>query len=214
MKLSFLITTHNDLPSTHQLDTLAEIPDTEVVILDDYSTDEFTLSELERLSKQPNVTVHKHKLNGDFASHKNYGSRLCSGEYIFQLDADEQLDEGTLSLLKGMPSQRLTFTLAYFPRLNIIEGEITSDDLNKYGWKVTKCNGVNVINYPDYQGRLYKNYPSVLWVGKLHERIASKTAAVVDNFHIIHRKTIERQRKQNEFYNSNWTVAENMGIKS
>ena len=62
-----------------------------------------------------------------------------------------------------------------------------------------------IINWPaDYQWRLYRNSEEINWVGSVHEQISgfknmSRLPADKD-YCLIHEKTIERQRKQNEFY--------------
>ena len=73
-----------------------------------------------------------------------------------------------------------------------------------------------LVNAPDYQGRLYKRMDSVKWVGRLHEKVQG--AKVISelppcyDLSLIHIKTIDRQTKQNTFYNQNFTESENRGI--
>lgn len=58
-----------------------------------------------------------------------------------------------------------------------------------------------IINKPDYQGRLYKK--NLKWIGKVHERINAENIGILpdeEQFNIIHKKTIEKQIKQNNFY--------------
>lgn len=61
-----------------------------------------------------------------------------------------------------------------------------------------------LINFPDWQGRLYKNRKGIEWQGKVHERIAGvKKYSFVPAEHIysiLHHKSIERQEKQNKLY--------------
>jgi len=74
-----------------------------------------------------------------------------------------------------------------------------------------------IINWRtgDYQSRIYKNSPKIQWKKPLHETIFGAeyvTALPVDPaYAIIHPKTIERQRAQNEFYNKNWSAQANAG---
>lgn len=70
---------------------------------------------------------------------------------------------------------------------------------------------VPIVNPPDSQGRLYKNEPSrIKWHGSVHERIQGAEVSTKIPFNVqlalIHEKTIERQRAQNEFYSKNWKV--------
>ena len=75
---------------------------------------------------------------------------------------------------------------------------------------------VPLINWEsgDYQGRLYRNDPKVKWIRPLHEHIigAEKYTHLPKeyDFAIFHPKTIDRQVKQNEFYNKNFTQQDNI----
>ena len=61
-----------------------------------------------------------------------------------------------------------------------------------------------VVNWPDYQGRIFRNSRDIYWFGKVHEQI--KGAGIVTKlpaeiiWALFHPKTIERQVKQNQMY--------------
>lgn len=61
-----------------------------------------------------------------------------------------------------------------------------------------------VINFPDYQSRIYKNSPTIKWEGAVHEKITGiKLYAMLPAepaYSLIHPKTIDRQERQNNFY--------------
>jgi len=57
-----------------------------------------------------------------------------------------------------------------------------------------------IINYPDLQGRLWKNNNIIHWKGKVHERLRAFTSIATLPVHIIHNKGIIKQEQQNEFY--------------
>ena len=65
---------------------------------------------------------------------------------------------------------------------------------NENGW----------INFPDYQWRIYRNYRSIQWINKVHERLVGFKAITClpanERFALNHKKTISRQVKQNLFY--------------
>lgn len=67
-----------------------------------------------------------------------------------------------------------------------------------------------VINWPDYQSRLLKNDKAIHWVNPVHEVVKGhKSFAFLPQdirWSLIHSKDIERQEKQNQFY-------ENINIK-
>jgi hypothetical protein len=61
-----------------------------------------------------------------------------------------------------------------------------------------------IINYPDYQTRLYRRTSEIQWTGKVHERIVGyNTVSILpmeDVYSIYHPKNIERQEMQNKLY--------------
>lgn len=202
--ISFGITTHNEveyLPKLMDqlLPTVQEAGD-EIVIVDDYSDDPQMIKLLDKYARQNNVSIYKHNLNNDFAKQKNYLNTKCVGNYIFQIDADELLGDSLLLYIGDIVEYNDTVDLFLIPRVNIVNG-LTQDDIHRWGWKT---NDDGYVMFPDYQTRLYKNREDIRWEGKVHERIVGhKTHAPLPEekeWSIIHIKDIERQRKQNEFY--------------
>lgn len=63
-----------------------------------------------------------------------------------------------------------------------------------------------VINFPDYQDRIYKNNKKIKWINKVHERLDGvKNYSFLpqeSDWCIFHEKDIQRQERQNKFYNS------------
>jgi glycosyltransferase involved in cell wall biosynthesis len=140
-------------------------------------------------------------LNKDFASYKNELIKHCSGEYIFQVDADEIPNADLLSMLPGILESNPDVDVYLVPRINTVSG-LTEEHIQKWRWSVEG----DRINFPDYQWRIYKNIPTIKWINKVHERLNGfKTYAPLpaqDEFCLLHPKTIERQEKQNNFYNT------------
>ena len=92
MTLTYGITVHNE---SDELNKLLEILVNktqkldEIVIVDDFS-DEPTQDVISKwLEEKKDILWYKRKLDGDFASQKNYVIEKSSGDYIFHLDADE-----------------------------------------------------------------------------------------------------------------------------
>ena len=60
------------------------------------------------------------------------------------------------------------------------------------------------VNWPDFQWRIYKNHPKIKWVNKVHEVLEGyETWANLhedEQFALYHPKDIERQVKQNNYY--------------
>jgi hypothetical protein len=137
-------------------------------------------------------------LNGDFASFKNNLKSHCTKDYIFQIDADEYLSEELIQSLPEILELNPEVELYAVPRINTVKG-LTSEHINKWGWYINE-NGW--INYPDYQTRILKNIPEIKWINKVHERLvgAKEIVSLPERYDLIHPKTIERQEKQNNFY--------------
>jgi glycosyltransferase involved in cell wall biosynthesis len=140
-----------------------------------------------------------HPLHKDFAQFKNHLTQQCSGDYIFQIDADEIPNEFLMENLHNIIESN-DFDVCMIPRVNTVEG-LTDAHVQKWGWRVNKDGWVN---WPDYQMRLYRNDPAIKWEGKVHEKITGfKTWTMfpeVEDMALYHPKQIERQEKQNKFY--------------
>ena len=90
--------------------------------------------------------------------------------------------------------------LIVVPRINTVEG-LTEAHIQKWGWNV---NEKGWVNFPDYQTRLYRRTSEIEWSGKVHERIVGyNTLSVLpqeEEYCLYHHKQIERQEKQNDYY--------------
>lgn len=225
MKISYLVTCKNEtlelLQLIEKLKTHIDFvaPNDEVVILDDFSNNEDTKKILAK-AKSYGFTVVQHSLNKNFSEHKNYGSKRCVGDYILQIDADEYLSQPLLNNIHEIIDSNPTVELYRVPRVNIVRGA-TDNDARNWGWHISKLpefGDLPIINWGnggDYQSRIYKNSLRIQWHKPLHETIMG-ASIVADlpkevDYAIIHDKTIDRQRAQNEFYNKNWSIKANMG---
>jgi glycosyltransferase involved in cell wall biosynthesis len=142
-----------------------------------------------------------YSLNKDFASYKNELAKHCSGEYIFQIDADEIPAIELLDMLPNILESNSEVDVYLVPRINTVSG-ITEEHILKWGWKYEN----ERVNFPDYQWRIYRNSPSIKWINKVHEKLDGyklfSTLPPQDEFCLLHPKTIEKQEKQNQFYNT------------
>ena len=138
----------------------------------------------------------------DFASFKNNLKDNCSGDYIFQIDADEYLDPEFLQYLPDIILSNPEVELFWVPRINTVEG-ITPEHISKWRWRVDEKNR---INFPDYQSRLLKNSSYIKWENKVHEIVKGYKVETklpdFDTFCLIHPKTIAKQEKQNQLYSN------------
>ena len=141
-----------------------------------------------------------HPLNKDFATFKNNLKGLCTKDYIFQIDADEYLSKELLTYLPAILEDNSSVEMFSTPRINTVDG-LTEQHVRQWGWRVDEKGWVN---YPDYQNRILKNKPEIHWVNKVHEKLvgAMTITSLPPGFDLIHPKTIDRQEKQNNYYNT------------
>jgi glycosyltransferase involved in cell wall biosynthesis len=224
VNISYLVTCKNESDELRRLTTQLsrhisenKLGD-EIVILNDFTDNPDTIQILKEFENIEYVKIVKHSLNGNFGEHKTYGSRCCAKDVIIQLDADEYLATPFLENMHELLECNPTVELYRVPRVNIVRGA-TAADAMQWGWRffnIPQHPNLPIINWPDYQSRIYKNSEKIFWKKKLHETITGAeivTEIPLDpDFAIIHDKTIDRQRKQNEFYNKNWSIQENQGL--
>jgi glycosyltransferase involved in cell wall biosynthesis len=203
VSISYCITTHNEgaiylEPLLQKLLRHLKEED-EIVIVDDYSDEQSTLETFER--HKDKIKLVQHKLNNDFAAHKNFAKDQCTKQYIFFIDADENLHENLLLTLKEILLNNHTIDMFLVPRVNVVTG-LTTEHIQKWGWQV---NDKQFVNYPDFQTRIIVNSPKIKWEGKVHERLVGHdTHAALptetQDYCLLHIKEIARQEAQNEFY--------------
>jgi hypothetical protein len=144
---------------------------------------------------------YKAEFEGHFADWKNKLTSYCSGDYIFQIDSDEIPHEYLISILPTILEANPETEVYLTPRINTVEN-ITQEHIQKWGWRIDI---EGKINWPDYQWRIYKNNGNIKWINKVHERLDGfKTYVTLpsqEEFSLYHPKDIERQEKQNNYYN-------------
>jgi len=205
MKISFAITVCNELEEIKRLVPFLlehkRIEDEIVILYDQNNGNEEILDFLLPFNIKPNVqTWRGFGFDGNFADWKNKLNEYCTGDYIYQLDADEMISEYMIQNLPMILELNPKVDLIFVPRINTVKG-LTNEHINKWGWRVDEKGWVN---FPDAQGRIYKKGMS--WYGKVHERIigGQKFSSLPsdEEYCIQHHKTIERQEKQNNYYSS------------
>lgn len=159
-----------------------------------------------------NISYISYPLKGNFGGFKNKLLKHCSKDFIFQIDADEDLGPG-LMIIRDVINLNPEVDAYLVSRVNTVSG-ITRDYVEKFKWTVSSetFNGLNIINWPDFQMRLFRNNGNIKWVGKVHEKLTGfKTYSVIGEpgymnikqnrkYSLIHEKTFEKQILQNLYY--------------
>ena len=204
MKISYSILTHNEDESLQKLlEFLVKHKDEEdeIVILDDYSDNEKTKEILDTMCSIYEIKFEQRHLLKDYASQKNYFNRMCKGEYIINIDADELPNKWLIQNIKSILETNPTIDLYCVPRVNTVEG-LTQEHINKWRWQV---NEKGWVNFPDYQGRIWRNRQNIRWKNPVHEVLEGYKEhtylPMEEEFCFYHPKTIGKQEKQNNFYN-------------
>lgn len=100
----------------------------EIVIVNDGSTDK-TWSRIQEYAKLDNRIIAINKNNGGVSSARNKALDIINGEYILFLDADDWLEQNTISYLVELASMRKNClvacdrSFAYFDENNMIKKE-------------------------------------------------------------------------------------------
>ena len=206
MKLSYAITTCNEVDETirlvSQLLNYKEANSEIVVLLDTPKAPTELVEYLELQANADHITLIESEFDNNFAQWKNLLNSHCKGDWIFQLDADEYLENDLIHNLEALLDANYDKDLILVPRINTVEG-LTLEHIKQWGWQV---NEKGWVQFPDVQTRIYKNSDKIGWSGKVHERIVgfeSYTSFPADEVYCIkHPKTIERQTNQNSYYDT------------
>jgi len=202
MKISYGLTVCNEHEELLNLITyLKDRIDSEDEIVVVYDQNRVTDEVMDILDQYKN-DIHSYPFNfqQNFLENKNFMNSKCSGDYIFQIDADEIPEEFLIQNLKIILEHN-PVDLLISPRKNLVPG-LTPEHIQKWGWVV---NEQGWVNWPDCQKRIYKNDPSIKWSGhQVHGMVEGYKTYVElpleEEWSIIHNKTIERQEKQNDRY--------------
>ena len=178
------------------------IQDEIVILYDEKNGNKEVLQYLLKFNKLPNVQTWRGNFDGQFSDWKNMLKEYCTGDYIFNIDADEMPN---LNLIKSLPEMLESNTdveVLMVPRVNTVEG-LTVDHIADWGWRI---NDKGWVNFPDWQMRIWKNKPEIKWHGKVHETLKGfkKYSMLPDmeEYSLYHHKSIEKQEKQNNYYNT------------
>ena len=184
MKISYSILTHNETESLSKLIDFLVInkdENDEIVILDDFSDNKETQRILDATVSIYDIKFEQRHLNKD---------------------ADEIPNKELVKNIKEVIALNPEIELYWIPRVNTVEG-ITQQHIEKWGWNV---NEKGWVNFPDYQGRIWKNKPNIVWKNEVHEVLEGYKSHTFlpaeEQFCFYHPKDINKQEKQNEFYDT------------
>ena len=211
MKLSYAIPVCNEIDEIKRLLTFLienKRDEDEIVIVYDSvngtkEVREYLVSVDPGTSYQPlqdyPVRWYSYDFDGDFSKMKNWLTDMCTGDYVFQIDADEMVDNYLFAALPQVLEHN-EVDVILVPRINTVEG-LTHQHVSKWGWRV---DGNGWVNFPDYQWRIYRNTESIRWKNRVHETLDGyKTLSHLPRnpeWCLKHHKTIDRQERQNQYY--------------
>lgn len=212
MKISYAVTVCNEFIEIQRLVTFLlehKRPQDEIVVQMDLSLDDLkdcpptkreVFGYIMKHNEQGNIRVVFCPLNNDFAAFKNHLTAQCEGDYIFQIDADEVPNENLMEMLQVIVDENPDCEVFLVPRINTVEG-LTPEHIAKWGWSV---NERGWVNFPDYQWRIWKNIDTISWKNKVHEVLNGHQTytglPIEEVFCLYHPKTIDKQERQNEYY--------------
>mgnify|MGYP001584518446 FL=1 len=206
MRISYAITVCNEYDEIQKL--ISSImghgrEQDEIVVLFDKKAGTAQVWEyLVALQKEDWIKLHPKSFKNHFADWKNYLTSLCTGDYIFQIDADETPSEYLVENLPEILEANSGNEVYLVPRVNTVKG-LTQELKNKWRWNV---DDKGYVNWPDYQWRIWKNKPEIKWINKVHERLEGFNTFMrlpaKEQYALKHPKTVERQVKQNDYYDT------------
>ena len=208
MKISYAITVCNEHKELKKLLNFLfehKRPEDEVVVQrDNGNATEEVWDVCERFETKSALEYKhvSHALNKDFAQYKNNLNKQCSGDWIFQIDADEIPHEHLIQSLPYVLEANPDTEAYWVPRVNTVAG-ITDEHIAKWGWRV---DDMGWVNFPDWQMRIYQNKKEIYWMKPVHEQLKGYTKFTQlppeEKFALYHPKDIGRQEKQNAFYDT------------
>lgn len=155
-----------------------------ILVIDGGSTDATA-----RMLSDLQLDVEIRPFDGHFANQRNLGGDMLGTDWIFELDADEQIPAPLLGGLRKIAedAELAGIDVAGIPRLNFIDGILVAGPGH--------C-GL------DYQYRLHRS--TCKWRGAVHEEITGYRARfelnVIDGHFILHDKTSARHAARNDYY--------------
>jgi len=162
MKVSAIVLTKNEEGNIQRCLTSLDFCD-EIVIIDDYSNDRTG-----QIVKKFGAKIINRKLNGDFASQRNFGLKSAKNEWVLFIDADEVVSEALKNeILKTIDKSDIF--AGFLSRRDYIFGKLL-----KYG----EAGNIKII-------RLVKK-GSGKFTRKVHEVFVTKKPTITLKNYLLH----------------------------
>jgi len=203
MKISYAITVCNEFEEIQKLIPFLlenKREEDEIVIQQDNTNlDGAVYTYLVGQKLKDNIKFIQFPLNKDFSQFKNNLTDNCTGDYIFQIDADEIPTTYMLDMIPEVLKHNDVDVLKV-PRINTVRG-LTQEHVDEWNWNV---NNQGWVNFPDFQWRVYKNDNKIKWKNPVHEVLDGyQTISYLptnEEWCLRHDKVIEKQEQQNKLY--------------
>lgn len=139
-------------------------PDDEInVVADSNNVTDKVESVLEHFKEK--INVFKRPFD-EFGKNCQFHTEMATGDFVFMIDADETPNEILIKHIKKIIEQSGN-EIIYIPRMNI-HPDLTEEDRHAFGFKVNES---GFVNWPDYQGRIYKKCDHIKWSDEMHTRL-------------------------------------------
>lgn len=229
MKISYCIAVHNEHKELNlllnRLTNFIDLDD-EIIIQGDQGkvTNQVVSVIRSFIGSDSRVNYVEYPLNNDFATFKNNLIKQARGEFVFLIDADEYPSSTVLVELKNLLQSANSDVFA-LTRLNVVNG-LTQEWIDKWHWKVepfdisdtefedvllncydmeiSSKSEIELVNFPDYQLRIWRNGIGIEYNRPVHEILVNYNANNLQilgtEYCLYHVKEMDRQIKQNSFY--------------
>jgi len=206
MKISYAITVCNEATEIQTLVSFLldnkRLEDEIVILFDSKNGTKGVEQYLRAKSVNSEFAWHAGEFDNHFADWKNKLTGLCSGDYIFQIDADEVPNTALIKNLPTILECNPNNEVYLVPRVNTVKG-LTKEHISKWKWAV---DDKGWVNFPDYQWRIWKNNKDIKWINKVHEKLEGYSTyaglPAQEHYSLYHHKTIDKQVKQNNYYDT------------
>jgi len=205
MKISYAITVCNEFEEIQKLLSFLKEnkrkQDEIVILFDQKNGDKKVIDYLVEFNKFPNIQTWRGFFDDNFSKWKNLLTSYCTGDFIFQIDADEVPNKFLIEWLPDILEKTPELDIMAVPRINTVEG-LTEEHIKKWGWRLDG----EWVNFPDWQMRIYRNNDKIKWVNKVHEVLEGfetyGSLPPEERYCLYHHKDIKRQEKQNAYYDT------------